>query len=74
MLLRFLLPLALALCVAVNADSVDWLKKANAALISADYANALEAFSEAIAADPTAYLTYFRRATAQQAPCLYTHL
>ena len=67
MLLRFLLPLALALCVAVNADSVDWLKKANAALISADYANALEAFSEAIAADPPAYLTYFRRATAQQA-------
>lgn len=45
----------------------DWLRQANAALTSYDYAGALEAFDQAVALDPNAYLTYFRRATAQQA-------
>ena len=45
----------------------EWLKRANAALTSYDYAGALEAFDQAIGLDPNSYLTYFRRATAQQA-------
>ncbi|WFD00734.1 hypothetical protein MYAM1_003486 [Malassezia yamatoensis] len=45
----------------------DWLKQANGLLASSDYVGALEAFDHAIAQDSEAYLTYFRRATAQQA-------
>jgi len=48
-------------------SSSDWLRQANAALTSFDYAGALEAFDHAIELDPDAYLSYFRRATAQQA-------
>lgn len=40
----------------------EWLKRANAALTSYDYAGALEAFDQAIGLDPNSYLTYFRRA------------
>ncbi|WFD04663.1 hypothetical protein MOBT1_003377 [Malassezia obtusa] len=45
----------------------EWLRQANAALTSYDYAGALEKFDHAVAQDPSAYLTYFRRSTAQQA-------
>lgn len=55
----------------VHAESelsvADLLREANAALTSYDYGKALEAFDKAVEKDPGAYLTYFRRATAQQA-------
>lgn len=66
-----LVALALVLAVVVRADEArsvsEWLRAANAALTSSDYAGALDAFDRAIALDPGAYLSYFRRATAQQA-------
>ncbi|WFD22104.1 hypothetical protein MEQU1_000766 [Malassezia equina] len=61
-LATILLPVAQA-----DKSSTDWLRQANAALTSFDYAGALEAFDHAIELDPSAYLSYFRRATAQQA-------
>lgn len=62
--------LAFVLLIVVHAEDLsatEWLKRANAALTSYDYAGALEAFDHAIELDPDSYLTYFRRATAQQA-------
>ena len=61
-LVTILLPVAQA-----DKSSADWLLQANAALTSFDYAGALDAFDHAIELDPDAYLSYFRRATAQQA-------
>lgn len=61
-LATILLPVAQA-----DKSSADWLLQANAALTSFDYAGALDAFDHAIELDPDAYLSYFRRATAQQA-------
>lgn len=43
----------------------DLLKKGTAAMASGRYSAAIAAFDEAIAADPTAYLSYYRRATAE---------
>ncbi|WFD32019.1 hypothetical protein MSPP1_003061 [Malassezia sp. CBS 17886] len=67
----FVFAVALWMAVAVHAEDAlrvtDWLKRANAALTSYDYAAALESFDHAIAMDPSSPLTYFRRATAQQA-------
>lgn len=43
----------------------DLLKQGTAAMASGRFAAAISSFDEAIAADPTAYLTYYRRATAE---------
>ena len=59
--------LALLLVKAEEISASDWLKRANAALTSYDYAGALEAFDHAVELDPQSYLTYFRRSTAHQA-------
>lgn len=45
----------------------DALHRANSALSAYDYAGALDAFNSAVELDPSSYLVYFRRATAQQA-------
>ncbi|WFD26505.1 hypothetical protein MNAN1_001488 [Malassezia nana] len=64
--LTFLAVLVLPV-VHAEKSSGDWLREANAALTSFDYTGALEAFDHAIELNPDAYLSYFRRATAQQA-------
>lgn len=61
--LAYVVPSAYAEDLSVS----EWLKKANTALTSYDYHAALDAYDHAIELDPSAYLTYFRRATAQQA-------
>lgn len=69
-ILRVSLALVALLTVVLAEETrtaTDLLRQANAALTSYDYAGALEAFDEAIALDPTSYLSYFRRSTAQQA-------
>lgn len=43
----------------------DLLKQGTAAMASGRFAAAITSFDEAIAADPSAYLTYYRRATAE---------
>lgn len=45
--------------------TTDLLKQGTAAMASGRFSAAIAAFDEAIAADPTAYLSYYRRATAE---------
>lgn len=65
--LALLLAGVLDVCAEEARSVSEWLRAANTALTSSDYAGALDAFDHAIALDPDAYLSYFRRATAQQA-------
>ncbi|WFD36405.1 hypothetical protein MCUN1_003284 [Malassezia cuniculi] len=68
--MRAVLLLAIVLCALHGCLATalsDVLQRANAALASYDYAGALDAFNTAVEMDPSSYLVYFRRATAQQA-------